>query len=175
MLIRPKFFVLTLLFACVNGWTQNLETRHQDQGSQNPQLQWSRGLSPLLKPVKTLQSFEGEPGVMTLKKEIHSAPLTALADTLRKDIEPRSWSILMCDKTLYRSMRRWAQDANYQLLCQIDRDYPIEASVIFENNLKGAVEQVMAAVALTDYPIQALMNPNARIIRVVRYMDDERR
>jgi len=92
-----------------------------------------------------------------------------------KEAGKRSWSILMSDKTLYRSMRRWAQDANYQLLWQIDRDYPIEASVNFENNLKGAVEQVMAAVALTDYPIQALMNPNARIIRVVRYMDDERR
>jgi hypothetical protein len=81
----------------------------------------------------------------------------------------------MSDKTLYRSMRRWAQDANYQLLWQIDRDYPIEASATFKNDLKGAVEQVMAAVALTDYPIQALMNSNARIIRVVRYMDDERR
>lgn len=87
----------------------------------------------------------------------------------------RKWTILMADKTLYRTMRRWAQEADYQLLWQIDRDYPIEVGVAFDNTLREAVEQVMAGVALTDYPIQAVFNHSARVLRVVRHMDDGRK
>lgn len=86
-----------------------------------------------------------------------------------------AWSILVSDKTLYRTLRRWAQHADYQLLWQIDRDYPIEASVTFKDSFKSAINQVMAGVALTDYPIQVIINPEARILRVVRYMDEGRK
>jgi hypothetical protein len=82
---------------------------------------------------------------------------------------------LLSDKTLYRTMRRWAQHANLQLLWQVDRDYPIEAEVVFNSSLHQAVGQVMAGVALTDYPLQAVFNSSARVLRVVRHMDDQRR
>jgi hypothetical protein len=82
---------------------------------------------------------------------------------------------LLSDKTLYRTMRRWAQQANLQLLWQVDRDYPIEAEVVFNSSLHQAVGQVMAGVALTDYPLQAVFNSSARVLRVVRHMDDQRR
>jgi hypothetical protein len=82
---------------------------------------------------------------------------------------------LLSDKKLYRTMRRWAQQANLQLLWQVDRDYPIEAEVVFNSSLHQAVGQVMAGVALTDYPLQAVFNSSARVLRVVRHMDDQRR
>ena len=82
---------------------------------------------------------------------------------------------MLSDKTLYRTMRRWAQQANLQLLWQVDRDYPIEAEVVFNSSLRQAVGQVMAGVALTDYPLQAVFNSSARVLRVVRHMDDQRR
>jgi hypothetical protein len=169
MKIKYSICSCLLFLSCGMAWAQIIEPAGTSKS--NPQLQWSRSLAPQIKIPGPSVNFPESPS------NDRSALAVALGGTqaVDKEAEKRSWSILMNDKTLYRSMRRWAQDANYQLLWQIDRDYPIEVSVTFENNLKGAVEQVMAAVALTDYPIQALMNPNARIIRVVRYMDDERR
>ena len=93
----------------------------------------------------------------------------------RKDLSPQKWAILLSDKTLYRTLRRWSQEAQYQLLWQVDRDYPIEAEIVFDNTLREAVAQVMGGVALTDYPLQAIFNPSTRVLRVVRHMDESAR
>lgn len=87
----------------------------------------------------------------------------------------QQWSVLMKDKTLYRVISRWAAQAQYQLIWQIDRDYPIESGVVFEGGFRGAVTEVMSTVALTDYPLQAIFNPAARVLRVVRFLDEGRR
>jgi len=94
---------------------------------------------------------------------------------IRKDLSPQKWAILLSDKTLYRTLRRWSQEAQYQLLWQVDRDYPIEAEIVFDNTLREAVSQVMGGVALTDYPLQAIFNPSTRVLRVVRHMDESAR
>ena len=140
----------------------------------NPQLQWSRGMSPLIKlrdtpatsteslPEPKLSVQEGASGISS------QAPVSVVHHQDR-------WAILLSDKTLYRTLRRWAQEAGYQLMWQIDRDYPIEVGVEFKKGFREALEQVMAGVALTDYPIQAIVNPSARVLRVVRHQDDGRR
>jgi hypothetical protein len=88
---------------------------------------------------------------------------------------PQQWSILMKDKTLYRALSRWAAQAQYQLIWQIDRDFPIESGVVFEGGVRGAVTEVMSVVALTDFPLQANFNTAARVLRVARFMDEGRR
>jgi hypothetical protein len=92
-----------------------------------------------------------------------------------KDLSIQKWSILLNDKTLYRTLRRWTQEAQYQLLWQVDRDYPVEAEITFDTTLREAVSQVMSGVALTDYPLQAIFNPTTRVLRVVRHMDENSR
>jgi hypothetical protein len=141
-----------------------------------PELRWSRGLKPSLMLNSNEVKGAVTPGQKAGQMFSDSLP-QAIAEPVKSVVEPNQdkWSILVADKTLYRTMRRWAQEANYQLLWQIDRDYPIEASVTFENNFRGAIGQVMAGVALTDYPIQAIFNPAARVLRVVRHMDEGRR
>lgn len=89
--------------------------------------------------------------------------------------QAQEWTILLSDKTLYRTLRRWTQEANLQLLWQVDRDYPIEAEVAFSSTLREAIGQVMAGVALTDYPLQAVFNSSTRVLRVIRHLDDQRR
>lgn len=139
-------------------------------------LRWTRSLKrPLGIDSEALKDVT-VPG-LTKDRELLAIVPELVADVAISggDQVPRKWSVLISDKTLYRTMRRWAQEANYQLLWQIDRDYPIEANVTFESNLKDAVGQIMAGVALTDYPIQAIFNPASRVLRVARYMDEGRR
>ncbi len=142
----------------------------------SPQLQWSRSIPPSLNLRSETQALDQRTPATQLRTE--SAPdsksLSSKSHTSHGQLV-RKWSILMSDKTLYRTMRRWAQEANYQLMWQVDRDYPIEVDVVFDVDFRKALEHVMAGVALTDYPIQALVNPSARVLRVVRHQDDGRR
>jgi hypothetical protein len=142
----------------------------------NPQLQWSRSLPPSLNLRSEAKALDQKISSPPLGTE--SAPHTDSASYKSEtshDLLVKKWSILMSDKTLYRTMRRWAQEADYQLMWQVDRDFPIEVDVAFNVDFRKALEQVMAGVALTDYPIQALVNPSARVLRVVRHQDDGRR
>lgn len=82
------------------------------------------------------------------------------------------WAISLQDKTLYRVMRRWAAQAQYQLVWQVDRDFPIESEVVFEGSFRHAVGQVMFGVAETDFPLQAVFNSDARTLRVVRFLEE---
>jgi hypothetical protein len=139
-----------------------------------PQLQWSRSMSPLngLRESTTNQP-SSVPSITSSVVGVSNPEKSGISESARQS--HGSWSILMSDKTLYRTLRRWAQEANYQLIWQIDRDYPIEASVEFKNSFREALEQVMAGVSLTDYPLQAVVNSEARVLRVVRHQDDGRR
>lgn len=143
-----------------------LAAQAEGAGEVNPQLRWSRGLMPVIRSAV-------EPGAATY--DAATAPAAAEAGARFADQTERLWTILLSDKTLYRTMRRWASEANYQLLWQVDRDYPIEVAVDFKGDLRQAVEQVVAGVALTDYPIQAIFNTQARVVRVLRHMDEGQR
>ena len=142
----------------------------------NPQLQWSRSLPPSLNLRSEAQGVSQKKYKPQFDSESAiDAELSPYKSDVSQDKLIRKWSILVSDKTLYRTMRRWAQEADYQLMWQVDRDYPIEVDVAFNVDFRKALEQVMAGVALTDYPIQALVNPSARVLRVVRHQDDGRR
>ena len=82
------------------------------------------------------------------------------------------WAVSLQDKTLYRVMRRWAAQAQYQLVWQIDRDFPIESEVVFEGTFRKAVSEVMVGVSMTDYPLQAIFNLDTRVLRVVRFLEE---
>lgn len=82
------------------------------------------------------------------------------------------WAISLQDKTLYRVMRRWAAQAQYQLVWQVDRDFPIESEVVFDGSFRHAVGQVMSGVAVTDFPLQAVFNSDTRVLRVVRFLEE---
>ena len=170
-IINAGIFI-SVAFSSLSIWAMAPELVFSQQPILNPQLQWSRGISANIqaKPTNYFRSvdFLSFPR-MAVESGLKLSPLPI------QQSEKRKWTIQTQDKTLYRTMRRWAQEAEYQLLWQVDKDFPIEANVEFNSTLREALEQVMAGVALTDYPIQAVYNPTAKVLRVVRYLDDGRR
>jgi hypothetical protein len=110
-----------------------------------------------------------------LGRSPYSSALNGVAEGVdmdEQDIVSESWSISLGDKTLYRVMRRWVAQANYQLLWQVDRDFPIESEVVFRGGLRSAVAEVMSGVSRTDFPLQAIFNSSTRVLRVIRYLDE---
>ncbi|WP_396432682.1 toxin co-regulated pilus biosynthesis Q family protein [Limnohabitans sp.] len=84
----------------------------------------------------------------------------------------QTWTIDRKDKTLFRTLRRWSEEANYQLFWQIDRDFPIEVEIAFNTTFLDAVHNVMKGVAMSDYPLQASFNRNSRVLRISRHLSD---
>lgn len=86
-----------------------------------------------------------------------------------------TWSILSQDKSLYHVISRWAQTANWQLMWEADRDFPIQAQISIDGTFTSAIQMVMDSLSNTDYPLQAVMNPNTRVLSVVRHLDASNR
>jgi len=81
------------------------------------------------------------------------------------------WSLQTQDKTLYHSISRWAQSANWQLMWEAERDFPIQAQISIEGSFTAAFQMVMNSLASSDYPLQAVMNNSTRVISVIRHQD----
>jgi len=83
------------------------------------------------------------------------------------------WSVELTDRTLFNTISRWSREAQWQLVWEADRDFPIEAQVLFQGSFQSAISLVMKSLSDTDYPLQAVVNSDARIIRIVRYMQSK--
>lgn len=132
--------------------------------------------SSVAKPEPTSMTQRQQPSVQVDPIPVSMAPPVPVdAGLVNSDLRLQKWAVLMSDKTLYRTLRRWSELSQYQLMWQVDRDYPIEAEVVFNSTLREAVNQVMTGISLTDYPLQAIFNPSTRVLRVVRHLAEERR
>ena len=79
------------------------------------------------------------------------------------------WTLQTQDKTLYHSLSRWAQAAQWQLMWEAERDFPIQAQISIEGSFSAAVQLVMNALSNTDHPLQAVMNEATRVMSIVRH------
>jgi hypothetical protein len=101
-------------------------------------------------------------------KDRKHSPAT-LPDNSSDPVTP-IWSIETADTTLSNTLSRWSRQEKWQLLWEADRDFPILATVYLKGSFQSAILSVMQSLSDSDYPLQAILNPNTRIVRIVRYM-----
>ncbi len=82
------------------------------------------------------------------------------------------WTLTRDDVSVRQALQRWAGEAGWQLVWDIDRDFPIEAEVTLRGGFLDAITQAMAVLRDTDYPVQARVQSTARIVRIVRYLPE---
>lgn len=82
------------------------------------------------------------------------------------------WTLTRDDVSVRQALQRWAGEADWQLVWDIDRDFPIEAEVTLRGGFLDAITQAMAVLRDTDYPVQARVQSTARIVRIVRYLPE---
>lgn len=92
-----------------------------------------------------------------------------------KDQTNKTWTVQFSDGTVRRMLQRWADDAGYQLLWEVPRDYPIEVEMKLYGKFRDAAWTVAKSLSLTDAPVQLSINPEIRLIRVVRYLNSQAR
>lgn len=96
------------------------------------------------------------------------AALTALPD---HGAAPQAWSLRTDDRRLSMALQRWCVLAGWQLVWEAERDFPVEVGIEVQGSWTSALEQVMKSLQDSDYPLQAVMNPQTRVLRVRRQLE----
>ena len=121
--------------------------------------------APLQQPVYAPpQSFSPAPHPAFAQQAAHAPAVSAQGH----------WQVNLSDQTMSIMLRRWAEQAGWQLVWEAERDYPIDSSFSLQGDFLTVLESVMRSVQRSDYPLQAMANPRTRVLRIVRYMDGQR-
>lgn len=124
-------------------------------------------------------------------RPLRSAPLARLQDT---DIKPeikleeqagsddafrqktqemairdaaRTWDISPGDGTLNTVFGRWSASAGWQLVWELEVDYPIQTRAVLEGTFEEAVAAVAESLANASVPIQATFYAGNKVLRIV--------
>lgn len=94
------------------------------------------------------------------------APAQKETDTPSSD-PARTWEISPSDRTLNTTLARWSTTAGWQLVWDMDVDYPIETRAVLGGSFQEAVGAVMQSLAGASVPLQATFYDGNRVLRVV--------
>jgi Toxin co-regulated pilus biosynthesis protein Q len=98
-----------------------------------------------------------------------------IIDLQQKDLIERNWMVQFSDGTVRRMLQRWSAEAGYQMLWDVPRDYPIEVELKLHGSFRDVVWLVVKSLSSTDAPVQATINSDIRLIRVVRFLNGQAR
>ena len=119
----------------------------------------SSGLAYASEPDK-LQSQElAKPGAGLVTQTLPPAsPLPKLS----------TWEIRLSDVTISRALKRWGEQAGYQVVWSAPKDFPVAATASFATDFQTAVRSVVESLAQTDSPVMAVYYMN-NVLQIVRY------
>lgn len=104
-----------------------------------------------------------------------AAAATAATVPARAASEPggaTAWAFTHADGTVHQALQRWTREAGWQLVWEVERDFPIDAEVTLRGTFLDALDQTMAVLRDTDFPLQARVQAESRVVRVGRYLPD---
>lgn len=81
------------------------------------------------------------------------------------------WQVRIEDIKLENTLKRWAQQANYQLIWDTDREFLIPASDEFIGNFEDALDRLLQSPAIrkSEHPLEAVIySNNPPLVRITR-------
>jgi len=79
----------------------------------------------------------------------------------------RTWDISPGDGTLNTTLARWSASAGWQLVWELEVDYPIQTRAVLEGTFEEAVAAVAESLANASVPIQATFYAGNKVLRIV--------
>lgn len=79
----------------------------------------------------------------------------------------RTWEIAPGDRTLNTTFSKWSASAGWQLVWDLEVDYPIETRAVLEGTFEEAVASVAQSLSVASVPIQATFYAGNRVLRIV--------
>jgi len=78
-----------------------------------------------------------------------------------------TWLLNVNDLTLKRAMQRWAAVAGWQLVWELQADYPITAYAEVPGDFESAVGTVAQSLEHADVPVKAIFYRGNKVLRIV--------
>lgn len=154
---------LRLAFA-LTGERMQAEQRQSSRAQELPTLR----LNPQNRPLHaaTLARLQG--GDLKLSEAVQSNDESSPKknETANADAA-RTWEIAPGDKTLNATFTRWSASAGWQLIWDLDVDYPIETRAVLQGTFEEAVAAVAESLSRASVPIQATFYAGNRVLRIV--------
>lgn len=99
-------------------------------------------------------------------------PIAPTAASAARDAPASDWTFARADRTVHEALGRWSRQAGWQLVWEVERDFPIDAEVTLRGTFLQALDQAMHGLRDTDFPVQARVQPQTRVVRIVRYLPE---
>lgn len=80
----------------------------------------------------------------------------------------RIWSVELGDNTVRLCLKRWAKEAQWQLVWDADRDFVIDAEVQWYGTFEQALTALLESLKNSEFPLQARVNTASRVLRIQR-------
>lgn len=77
------------------------------------------------------------------------------------------WEIVPNDRTLNSTLSRWAANAGWQLVWDMEVDYPIETRAVLQGTFQEAVATVAQSLAGASVPVQATFYEGNKVLRII--------
>jgi hypothetical protein len=88
--------------------------------------------------------------------------------TETENVDPaRTWEIAPGDRTLNTTLSRWSANAGWQLVWDLEVDYPIETRAVLQGTFEEAVATVAQSLSGASVPVQATFYAGNRVLRIV--------
>jgi hypothetical protein len=136
-----------------------------------PSFAAGAGCLALLSAAVLASGARAEPAVMPLPSAPSSTPASAPVPALPSPARAE-WTFTHADGTVHHALSRWAREAGWQLVWEVDRDFPIDAEVTLRGDFAEALRQAMSALHDTDFPLQARLQPASRVVRIGRFLPE---
>ncbi|OWQ45409.1 hypothetical protein CDL60_19315 [Roseateles noduli] len=101
-----------------------------------------------------------------------ASPLPGPASASPAEDGTQAWRFTRADGTVHQALQRWTREAGWQLVWEVERDFPIDAEVTLRGEFLDVLGQAMAALRDTDFPLQARVQAETRVVRIGRYLPD---
>jgi hypothetical protein len=96
-----------------------------------------------------------------------SSPAAATPVTVPAPVA-QIWRIELGDRTLRTALTRWAHTAGWQLIWDAPVDFSVDAEASVEGSFDDALHEVIASLAHSNTPIQAIVYQGNKVIRIIQ-------
>lgn len=126
-------------------------------------------------PTQSAPAPQSEPAQVVVPAQV-SVPIIEVAAPPEPEPAPaEAWAVELSDSTVRLSLKRWAQNAGWQLVWDANRDLVIDAQVTFYGSFEQALASMMHALVDSEFPLQARVNTEAKIVRIQRLASSQAR
>lgn len=165
--------VVTLKFALSSIIPENFRVYNDGQVNMNANVSWSsKDAEDWPGVLDTLFKTSGINGTVNWDNQTISLNGQVKLPPPAKPVP--TWTLKASERTVKAGITRWAKEAGWSVSWDVPVDFPIPYDVVYSGELVNAVNDVMASLKLTDYPVQACLYSENNSIRVVRFGDTDK-